>query len=217
MDKAANDAPLASRSRVILLGACKGQSASAIEDAIAAGLDTFGENRVQEAKEKWPDIKTRHPQVRLHLIGPLQTNKVKEALLLFDVIQTIDRPKLAEALSAEWEVLNEKKNTRHSTLKTQHLYIQINTGREPQKAGATPENADSLIHYCRTLGLPVAGLMCIPPAGQPPAPHFAFLREIARRHGLSELSMGMSEDFETAIRMGSTCVRIGRALFGERE
>ena len=202
--------------RVTLLGASKSQSAEAIETAIQAGLTVFGENRVQEAESKWPDIKKRYPNIELHLIGPLQTNKVRAALPLFDVIQTLDRPKLAEVLSAELGVQS-KKDTQHSALKTQYLYIQINTGEEPQKAGVLPKEADDFIRYCTVdLKLPVVGLMCIPPADQPPAPHFALLRKIAEKHGLSELSMGMSEDYETAIRMGSTCIRLGRKLFGER-
>lgn len=206
--------PLAA-GRVALMGASKGQTAESIEEAIQAGLLLFGENRVQEAKEKWPAIRARHPKVELHLIGPLQTNKAKEALELFDVIQTIDRPKLAQVISDEWRVAS-KKTSHHSSLTTRHFYVQVNTGKEPQKGGVVPEAADDLIYLCRQLQLPVVGLMCIPPEHQPAAPHFALLHEIAKRHGLSELSMGMSGDYKTAIRMGSTCVRIGTALFGER-
>lgn len=204
-----------SQKQVAILGASKGQTVEAIEEAIRAGVILFGENRVQEAATKWPTLKKRHPHVKLHLIGPLQTNKVKDALALFDVIQTVDRPKLAEVLSAELRVLS--KNAQHSALKTQHFYIQINTGEEPQKAGVLPKKADDFIAYCeKDLKLPVIGLMCIPPADQPPTPHFALLRKIALKHGLKELSMGMSGDYETAVRMGSTCVRIGTALFGAR-
>lgn len=225
--KAKDSSPLAA-AEVTLLAAGKGQPASLIREAIDAGITDFGENRVQEAYGKWPEIKKRHPHVRLHLIGPLQTNKVKQALALFDVIQTVDRPKLAEAIARELgrgsgesgiRGIREKENTIPCTpesLNPQFL-VQINTGNEPQKAGVIPEEADALIGYCRDqLRLSIAGLMCIPPAGQPPAPHFALLRQIALRHGLPELSMGMSDDFETAVRMGSTCVRIGRALFGQR-
>ena len=146
--------------------------------------------------------------MQLHLIGPLQTNKVKQAMGLFDAIQTVDRPKLAEAIA---------KNMDGQEVITKHFYIQINTGEEPQKAGITPKEADDFIEYCvKKLGLSIIGLMCVPPADQPPAPHFALLKKIADRHGLKELSMGMSGDYETAVRMGSTCVRIGTALFGER-
>jgi PLP dependent protein len=197
--------PLAN-TRPVILGATKGQCPDAIEEAIRAGLRAFGENRVQEAEDKWPDIKKRHPQVRVHLIGPLQTNKAVTAVELFDAIQTVDREKLADALADAMQKAGRRPD----------CYVQINTGKEDQKAGAHPEDADTLIAYCKKLGLPLVGLMCVPPHDQPSAPHFALLRQIAIRHGLKELSMGMSEDFETAIRMGSTCVRIGRGIFGER-
>jgi pyridoxal phosphate enzyme (YggS family) len=197
---------LSSRHAVIL-GASKGQDTPCIEEAIAAGITHFGENRVQEAETKWPALKERFPSVQLHLIGPLQTNKVKQAVELFDAIQTIDRPKLAEALATEM----------HKTGKRLSCYIQVNIGKETQKAGVLPEETDALITYCKTqLQLPVVGLMCIPPNHQPPAPHFAMLREMALRNALPELSMGMSDDYETAVRMGSTCIRLGRILFGER-
>lgn len=208
IEKARQSSPLAA-GRVALLGASKGQSPITIIDAIKSGVMDFGENRVQEAVHKWPELKERHPEVRLHLIGALQTNKAKEALALFDVIQTLDRPKLAEAVA--------KARDAGFNMEEKKFFIQINTGEESQKAGAGPGEAGALIAYCRRLQLPVVGLMCIPPAGQPPAPHFALLGKIAERYGLKELSMGMSEDFETAIRMGSTCVRVGRALFGERK
>ena len=192
---------------VVILAACKSQPAAAIGEAYDAGIYDFGENRVQEAEEKWGALRIKCPKARLHLIGPLQTNKVRQAVALFDVIQTIDRIKLAEALAEEMERMN----------KNLPCFIQVNTGKEPQKSGAMPEEADTLIEYCKTrLKLDVVGLMCVPPVGQPAAPHFAWLRELAHKHGLKELSMGMSDDFETAVRMGSTCVRIGRALFGER-
>jgi pyridoxal phosphate enzyme (YggS family) len=189
---------------VLLLGASKTQSPETIEKLIESGLHVFGENRVQEAEQKWPALKKCHPHVELHLIGPLQSNKVKAALALFDVIQTVDRPKLAEEIA---KLGTERKK----------FFIQVNTGEEEQKSGIAPKDVDTFITYClKDLKLPVVGLMCIPPVGQPPAPHFALLYEIAKRHGLKELSMGMSEDYQTAIRMGSTCVRLGRALFGER-
>lgn len=199
--------PLAAK-EVVLLAASKTQPASAIEEAIGAGISDFGENRVQEAENKWPGLKKKYPGVKLHLIGPLQTNKVKQALALFDVIQTLDREGLAEAVAG----------VRDSGfgIQEKEFYIQVNTGEEPQKAGVAPEKADGFIEFCRKLGLPVVGLMCVPPVGQPPAPHFALLREIALRNGLGKLSLGMSNDFEAAVRMGSTCVRIGTALFGER-
>lgn len=193
-------------SRPVLMGASKGQGAPNIMEAVESGLRDFGENRVQEAEEKWPDIKKRFPGVRLHLIGPLQTNKVKHAVALFDVIQTVDREKLADALADEM-----KKSGKHIP-----CFIQVNIGKEPQKAGVMPEDTDALVGYCCKVGLDIVGLMCIPPHDQPPAPHFAMLREMAKRNGLRELSMGMSDDYETAIRMGSTCVRLGRVLFGER-
>lgn len=222
VENARNNTALAS-AHTRILAASKAQSMAQIEEAIACGLTLFGENRVQEAADKWPPLKQRYPEVRLHLIGPLQTNKAKDALALFDVIQTLDRPKLAAALAAEM------KNWRNEELKKKsiipHLlnssfpqfYIQINTGEEPQKSGIAPKEADDFIVYCKNdLALPVVGLMCVPPENQPPAPHFALLRQIANNHGLSELSMGMSGDYEAAIRMGSSCVRIGTALFGER-
>ena len=200
---AAATSPLAATDTVIL-GASKAQPAAVIEEFIGQGLVDFGENRVQEAEAKWPAIKTRHPHVRLHLIGPLQTNKVREALALFDVIQTIDRPKLADAIANETPV-------------GKAFFIQVNTGEEPQKSGVSLAETVGLIQHCRARGLNVVGLMCVPPAGDMPAPHFALLRKLALENGLSQLSMGMSDDYETAIRMGSTCVRIGRALFGQRK
>ena len=218
IDNHKKNSPLA-HPNPVLLAASKGQPATIIEEAIACGVTVFGENRVQEAQAKWPELKKRHPNITLHLIGPLQTNKVTDALALFDVIQTLDRPKLAEVASGELRVAKEQySSARHSPLATRHFYLQINTGCEPQKAGILPGEADDFIRYCiEDLKLPVVGLMCVPPADQPPAPHFALLREIALRHGLKELSMGMSGDYETAIRMGSSCVRIGTALFGKRQ
>lgn len=190
-----------------LIAVSKGQPAQAIEAAIALGVSDFGENRVQEAYSKWPGIKARHPHVRLHLIGPLQTNKVKEAVALFDAVHTIDREKLATSLKAEMD-------TQGRTLA---CLIQVNTGEEPQKAGAMPAALDGLLAHCAAVRLPISGLMCVPPVGVPPAPHFAWLYKHARAHDLFELSMGMSSDFETALRFGATMVRVGTALFGERE
>ncbi|MFZ5791381.1 MAG: YggS family pyridoxal phosphate-dependent enzyme [Pseudomonadota bacterium] len=192
---------------VTLVAVSKTQGAEACGEAIAAGQRAFGENRVQEAQGKWPALKARHPDVELHLIGPLQTNKVADAVALFDVIETLDREKLARALASE----------RAKGKRLPRLCIQINTGEEPQKAGVPPAAAAAFIELCRgELALPVEGLMCIPPIDEEPAPHFALLAKLAREHGLEVLSMGMSADFETAIRFGATHVRIGTAIFGER-
>jgi hypothetical protein len=192
---------------VTLVAVSKTHDAGAISAAIAAGQRVFGENRVQEAQAKYPALRAAHPDLVLHLIGPLQTNKVKEAVALFDVIETLDRPKLAEALARQMERAGRRPR----------CLIQVNTGEEPQKAGVLPAAADAFITECRdTWRLPVAGLMCIPPLDQEPSPHFALLREIARRHQLPELSMGMSADYEIAIRLGATHVRVGTAIFGER-
>ncbi len=192
---------------VALVAVSKTQDAGAIAAAIAAGQRAFGETRVQEAQAKYGELKAAHPGLELHLIGPLQTNKVKEAVGLFDVIETLDRPKLAEALQRE--MARQQRRPR--------LFIQVNTGAEPQKSGVLPDEADGFIDACRARGLAIDGLMCIPPADEAPALHFALLREIARRHGLAQLSMGMSADFETAIRFGATHVRVGTAIFGERK
>ena len=171
------------------------------------GHRIFGENRVQEAKAKWPELRQLHPNIELHLIGALQTNKVREAVALFDVIQSLDRARLAEALKAEFE-----KSPRRC-----RLFVQVNTGEEPQKAGIPPRDAVQFTSYCRDrLALPVIGLMCIPPAEEEPAPHFALLKKLAREAGVESLSMGMSGDFETAIRFGATHVRVGTAIFGSR-
>ena len=191
---------------VVLLAASKAQDEKAIEEAIAAGIYDFGENRVQEAQGKWPTLKARHGQVRLHLIGALQRNKVADAVALFDVIQSVDREALAVSLAEEMKA--QKRQLP--------CYIQVNTGAETQKAGVSVEETAGLVDRCRVLGLEVAGLMCVPPVGQHPAPHFALLAKLAKAQGLAGLSMGMSEDYETAIRMGATCVRLGRVLFGER-
>ncbi len=178
-----------------------------IEAALAAGHRLFGENRVQEADAKWPALKTRFPDTRLHLIGPLQRNKVRRALRLFDVIETLDREDLAKALAL----------TMVEEGRRPDLMVQVNTGEEPQKAGVFPEDAETFVARCREIyRLPVTGLMCIPPAGEEPALHFALLREIARRCGLTSLSMGMSADFETAIAFDASLVRVGTAIFGAR-
>jgi pyridoxal phosphate enzyme (YggS family) len=192
---------------VELVAVSKTQPAEMVAAALASGQRLFGENRVQEAAGKFPALRERHPDLVLHLIGPLQTNKVRDAVALFDAIETLDRPRLAEALAAEFARSGRRPR----------CFVQVNTGEEPQKAGVAPGAADAFIEDCRgRLGLPVVGLMCIPPQDEEPAPHFALLREIARRHGLVDLSMGMSADFETAIRFGATHVRVGTALFGER-
>jgi len=181
--------------------------ADAIEPLLAAGERVFGENRVPEAKDKWPALKARHPGVELHLIGPLQTNKVRDAVLLFDVIHSLDRPSLAGEL--------QKAAMRGMTIP--RLRVQVNTGEEPQKAGIAPGEVDVFLQDCRAkYGLDVEGLMCIPPIDEAPAPHFALLAKIAARNGLAQLSMGMSADFETAIAFGATEVRIGSAILGER-
>jgi pyridoxal phosphate enzyme (YggS family) len=187
-----------------LVAVSKTQPWEHIAPVLAAGQKVFGENRVQEAMERWGD---RREGLELRLIGPLQTNKVREAVGLFDVIETLDREKLARALADEIE----------RTGRAPRLYVQVNTGQEPQKAGVTPADADTFIAACRTTyGLTIEGLMCIPPVDADPAPHFALLREIAARNGVAKLSMGMSDDFETAIVEGATSVRVGSAIFGVR-
>lgn len=192
---------------VTLVAVSKTYPTEAIREALAAGQKVFGENRVQEAKAKFPDLRRDHPGLELHLIGPLQTNKVRDAVALFDVIETIDRPKLARAVADEME----RSGRRPLVL------IQVNTGREPQKAGIDPDQVDAMVAICRDeFRLPLAGLMCIPPADQDPAPHFRLLAGLAARHGLGVVSMGMSGDFETAIAEGATHVRVGSAIFGHR-
>ena len=204
--RACRDASRATGS-VTLVAVSKTFGPDAIEAAIAAGQRVFGENRVQEAKAKWPALRERHPGVELHLVGPLQSNKAREAVTLFDAIHSLDRPSLAEALAKEID------RQGHSPL----LFVEINTGGEPQKAGVLPERADEFIRSCKdTYGLRVSGLMCLPPADEPPAPHFALTAKIAHRHELNLLSMGMSADFSAAIAMGATHVRVGTAIFGER-
>lgn len=192
---------------VVLIAVSKTVAAERLRPVLEAGQVSFGENRVQEAKGKWPDLKRSYPRTELHLIGPLQTNKVRDALQIFDCIHTLDRPRLAEALAAEFA-----KSDRQVP-----LFVQVNTGEEPQKAGILPAEADAFIATCRDLHkLPVVGLMCIPPVGEEAALHFALLAKIARRNGLAKLSMGMSHDMETAIALGATHVRVGTAIFGER-
>ena len=205
--EAARQASLTPRPRVTLVGVSKTHPAEKVEALLRVGHSVFGENRVQEAQAKFPALKTAWPGLELHLIGPLQTNKVKEAVALFDVVQSVDRPKLARALADEMGKQG----------KSLPCFIQVNTGEEEQKAGIAPQAADGFVAECRSLGLAVAGLMCIPPAADEPSPHFALLARIAARNGLQQLSMGMSGDFETAIRLGATHVRVGTALFGERE
>ncbi len=192
---------------VRLVAVSKTHPAASVAAALGAGHLLYGENRVQEAAEKYPDLRARWPDLRLHLIGPLQTNKARDAVALFDALETVDRPRLAEALAREMA----RQGKRPACL------IEVNTGEEAQKSGVLPKEADAFIALCRDrLALPVAGLMCIPPEGEEPSPHFALLREIARRNGLAELSMGMSADFEIAVRFGATLVRVGTAVFGAR-
>jgi PLP dependent protein len=192
---------------ITLVAVSKTFPAEDIEQVLAAGHRVFGENYVQEAKAKWPALRERYPDAELHLIGPLQSNKAREALQLFDVIHTLDRPSLAEALAKE--IARSGKATR--------LLVQVNTGEEPQKGGVMPTEADAFIDACRTrYGLAIEGLMCIPPMEDPPSPHFALLNTIARRNGLRMLSMGMSADFDAAIQLGATHVRVGSAIFGTR-
>ena len=194
------------RASVTLIAVSKTFDAAAVSPVIDAGQRVFGENRVQEAKAKWPGLMSGYSGIALHLIGPLQSNKAKEAVALFDAIHSVDRPSICEALAKE---INSQK-------KQPELFVQLNTGEEPQKAGVPPREADTLIAHARKLGLPLKGLMCIPPADESPAPHFALLQKIARAQDLPLLSMGMSGDFETAIRFGATHVRVGSAIFGAR-
>jgi pyridoxal phosphate enzyme (YggS family) len=192
---------------VTLVAVSKGQDAEKISALIAQGQRVFGENRVREAEEKWPFLRAKHPDVELHFIGHLQTNKAGDAVALFDVIDTVDSEKLARALKDEME--KRKKNLP--------CFIQVNTGEEPQKGGVTPQAAPALYKFCRDIGLNVRGLMCIPPEGDVPEPHFALLHKIGKELGLPHLSMGMSGDYEAALRFGATHIRLGTALFGPRQ
>lgn len=191
---------------VRLIAVSKVQPVDRVEQVLAEGHRLFGENKVQEAAGKWPDFRARYPGTEVHLIGPLQTNKARQAVELFEAIHSLDRPKLAITLAD----LAQKRGA------SPRLFIQVNTGEEEQKAGCLPADADRFIADCRALDLPVVGLMCIPPVEEEPALHFALLAKIAARNGLTELSMGMSDDFETAIALGATYVRVGSAIFGAR-
>jgi pyridoxal phosphate enzyme (YggS family) len=192
----------------VLVAVSKRQPEERLEAALAAGQRVFGENRVQEAEAHWTGRRGRFPDLELHLIGPLQTNKADEAVTLFDVIETLDRPKLARALAKSIEKLG----------RTPRLLIQVNTGQEPQKAGVAPDELAGLLAMAREeCGLEISGLMCIPPAEEPAAPHFALLKRLAEQHALSTISMGMSGDFELAARLGATHVRVGTGFFGARE
>jgi PLP dependent protein len=195
------------RASVTLIAVSKTFDAGAITPVIESGQRIFGENRVQEAKGKWPALISSYDGLKLHLIGPLQSNKAKEAVALFDAIHSVDRPSICQALAKEIE--SQKKHPQ--------LFVQINTGEEPQKAGVAPGEADAFLASCRdTYGLTISGLMCIPPVDEPPAAHFALTAKIAARNGLNNLSMGTSADFATAIMLGATHVRVGSAIFGHR-
>ena len=192
---------------VALVAVSKTFPAEHVRPALAAGQRVFGENRVQEAQAKWPALREAHPGVELHLIGPLQSNKARDAVACFDVIETVDRPKIAEVLANE--IARAGKPVK--------LFVEVNTGAEPRKAGILTGDADEFLRHCReALGLAIAGLMCIPPVGEQASPHFALLRTIAERNGIALLSMGMSADFELGIQLGATHVRVGSAIFGSR-
>ena len=204
---AAIRARMAAHKEAVLVAVSKTFGATDIQPLIDAGQRVFGENRVQEAQGKWPELQARTDGIELHLIGPLQSNKLKAALSLFQVIHTLDRTSLAEALVQE----------RDKGVVLPRLFIQVNVGREGQKAGVDPDEADAFIRRCiDELTLPVIGLMCIPPAGEAPQPYFQTLAKIAERNGLAKLSMGMSADFEEALAAGATHIRVGSALFGAR-
>lgn len=205
--KQSQDTAIRDGDEVTLVAVTKTHPAEKIRLALEAGHRVFGENRVQEADGKWPSLKEVYPDTTLHLIGPLQTNKARRAIDLFDVIETLDRPKLARALAREMDAQGRRPD----------CFIQVNTGEEDQKAGIPPRDTDAFIAECReNLGLPVAGLMCIPPLQDEPSLHFALLAQIAERNGLASLSMGMSNDYEIAVRFGATHVRVGSAIFGAR-
>ena len=206
IEKAERQANRPGRS-VTLVAVSKTFDADHIRPVIAAGHRVFGENRVQESQTKWPELKAETPDIELHLIGPLQSNKAADAVALFDVIETIDREKIARALAMEMQKQGKKPK----------LYVQVNTGLEPQKAGIEPKQTAAFVEFCRgELGLSIEGLMCIPPAEENPGPHFALLAKLAGECGVARLSMGMSGDFETAIAFGATSVRVGSAIFGTR-
>ncbi len=194
------------RTGIELIAVSKKQPSERVESILDAGHRVFGENRVQEAAAKWPDYRTRYDGIRLHIIGPLQTNKVRQAMALAEAIHTVDRPKLANGIA----------RIADETGACPELFVQVNTGAEPQKAGVLPDETDALVAQCRDLSLPVVGLMCIPPVDEAPSLHFALLAKLAARNGLSGLSMGMSGDFEEAIAFGATHVRVGSAIFGAR-
>lgn len=193
---------------VELIAVSKTYDATAIRPVLEAGHRKFGENRVQEAAGKWPELRNEYPDIELHLIGPLQSNKARQAVELFDVIHTIDRPKIAQAIAAEMKAQN----------KALGLFVQVNTGEEPQKAGIAPSETIEFVKMCQSeLALPIGGLMCIPPVAEEPSVHFALLGELARDCGLEKLSMGMSSDYDIAIKFGATHVRVGSAIFGARD
>ena len=194
------------QAEVTLVAVSKAQPDARVVAALDAGHRVFGENYVQEAKARWPALRARYQGVVLHMIGPLQSNKAKDAIALFDVIETVDRPKLARMLAGEMARLGRRPA----------CFVQVNTGEEAQKAGVLPADADAFIAECRGLALPVVGLMAIPPEAEEPSLHFALLAEIARRNGLAQLSMGMSADYEVAVQFGATHVRVGSAIFGAR-
>ncbi|WP_274423401.1 YggS family pyridoxal phosphate-dependent enzyme [Chelativorans sp. YIM 93263] len=203
---AAQDASSGSKD-VVLVAVSKTFDADEIRPVLQAGHRVFGENRVQEAATKWPALREDYPGIELHLIGPLQSNKAKEAVALFDVIETVDREKIAAALAAEMAKQERKP----------HLYVQVNTGLEEQKAGIDPRETAEFVTRCREVhGLTIEGLMCIPPIDENPGPHFALLEKLSREAGVEKLSMGMSADYETAIQFGATSVRVGSAIFGSR-
>ena len=195
------------REGVTLIAVSKVQPEDRVRAVLGAGHRVFGENRVQEAEGRWTPLRAEHPDVELHLIGPLQTNKARAAMAFFDAIHTVDRPKLARTLA----------RLRDEGVRCPDLFVQVNTGEEPQKAGVPPAGADALVAECRALELPLVGLMCIPPEAEEPSPHFALLRAIAERNGLAGLSMGMGGDYDAAIGQGATHVRVGSAVFGARK
>ena len=200
-------AAVSAAATVRLIAVTKTHPPERIIPVLEAGHSIFGENRVQEAKAKWPDLRLHYPEIELHLVGPLQNNKVRDALAIFDVIHSLDRPRLAETIKTELERAGRRLE----------LFVQVNTGEEPQKSGVSPKEAAGFVRYCRDkLNLPVVGLMCIPPLHEEPALHFALLKKLAKEASLPFLSMGMSDDFETAIRFGATHVRVGTAIFGPR-